>query len=207
MKPQFNFSIFKHAVVYFSLFFFLGCDAQEYTLNEGDIIFQTTQNSQTKLIKELTHSDITHCGLVYKKDGKFHVIHAGSPVGSMTFETWISKGVGGKYKVIRLKNPISPSDKKKMFDFAKAQIGKPYDRKFEWSNANMYCSEFVWKVFNSVGITLCEPKKFSDYDLDNREAQHAIKSRYTGDVNFDEKVVTPVDLLKSPLGELVYDGY
>lgn len=207
MKPPFYFSIVKYAVVYCFVFLILGCDAQEYKLNEGDIIFQTTDTKQTKLIKELTHSDITHCGLVYKKGDKFYVIHAVDPVSSMPFETWIARGVKGKYKVIRLKKTFGEEEKKKMFDFAKKQIGKPYDKKFEWSNSKMYCSEFVWKVFDSVGITLCEPKKFSDYDLDNQEAQNAIKNRYKGDINFEEKVVTPVDLLKSPLGELVYDGY
>ncbi len=74
-------------------------------------------------------------------------------------------------------------------------MGKPYNRKFEWSNSKMYCSEFVWKVFDSVGLTLSEPKKFSDYNLDNKEAQNAIKNRCKGDINFEEKVVTPVDLL------------
>lgn len=207
MSLQSNFSSVNYFLGCISIFIFLGCNAQKFSLKEGDIVFQTTKNKQTKLIKEMTHSDITHCGLVFKKNGEFYVIHAGSPVETISFKSWIARGNNAKYKVVRLKQEIDEMKKNKMIDFAKQQIGKPYDDKFQWSNSSLYCSEFIWKVFNSVGITLTEPKKFSDYDLENPEAQYAIKTRHHGHLNIDEKVVTPVDLLKTQFGRVVFDNY
>jgi uncharacterized protein YycO len=174
---------------------------------DGDIVFQTSRSRQSSMIKKITGSKLTHCGVIYEKKGKLFVIEAVSPVRTIPLNQWISNGVDGKYKVVRLKNELTDSDKKTMFNYAKKQIGKSYDSKFQWSDNKMYCSELVWKVYNSVGVELCETNKFSDYDLDSPEARKAIKSRYKTEVNLNEKVVTPVDIYETNLGDVIYSNY
>ncbi len=38
--------------------------------NQGDILFQESRSNQSKYIKAATDSRYTHCGIIYKKDGK-----------------------------------------------------------------------------------------------------------------------------------------
>jgi uncharacterized protein YycO len=174
---------------------------------DGDIVFQTSRSKQSSMIKKITGSKLTHCGMIYEKKGKLFVIEAVSPVRTIPLNQWISNGVDGKYKVVRLKNELTDSDKKIMFSYAKKQLGKSYDSKFQWSDNKMYCSELVWKVYKSVGVELCETNKFSDYDLDSPEARKAIKLRYNTEVNLKEKVVTPVDIYETNLGDVIYSNY
>jgi uncharacterized protein YycO len=174
---------------------------------DGDIVFQTSRSQQSSMIKKITGSKLTHCGIIYEKKGKLFVIEAVSPVRTIPLNQWISNGVDGKYKVVRINKVLNESDRNTMFSYAKKQIGKSYDSKFQWSDSKMYCSELVWKVYNSVGIELCETNKFSDYDLDSPEAKKAIKSRYKTPINLQEKVVTPVDIYETNLGDVIYSNY
>jgi hypothetical protein len=71
----------------------------------------------------------------------------------------------------------------------------------------MYCSELVWKIYNSTGYTLCDPKKFKEYNLSSEDAKREIVKRYGSSINFDEQAVAPVDIFNSDLVGLVYSNY
>jgi uncharacterized protein YycO len=94
-----------------------------------------------------------------------------------------------------------------MFNYAKRQLGKQYDLKFEWSDNKMYCSELVWKIYRSSGYTLSDPKTFSEYDLTNGIVKNEIKRRYGSSINMNEKIVSPVDLYNSPIVRTIYSNY
>ena len=49
-------------------------------VREGDVIFQTSQSSQSPLIQIGTRSHITHCGIIVMRDGKPYVLE--------TLKTW-----------------------------------------------------------------------------------------------------------------------
>jgi hypothetical protein len=103
---------------------------------------------------------------------------------------------------------LSNDDKKKMYSYAKKQLGKNYDSKFQWSDNKMYCSELVWKIYKEIGVELCEVKQFSDYDLDNSLAVSAINKRYkNSNFNLSEKVVAPSDLFNSDKLKVIVDTY
>ena len=155
------------------------CSSQNY--EDGDIIFHTSRSSQSDMIKSLTKSELTHCGIIFFQKGKPYVFEAVNPVKITPLNNWISRGVGGKYKVVRLKYVLQDNHKEIMKKYAKKQLGKNYDIKFEWSDNKMYCSELVWKIYNSSGYTLSDPKTFSDYDLSDNDVFH---SRTGGVVTF-----------------------
>jgi uncharacterized protein YycO len=71
----------------------------------------------------------------------------------------------------------------------------------------MYCSELVWKIYRSSGYTISEPRKFSDYNLNNPSVQKEIQRRYGNTINLNETVVSPVDLYKSSLVSEIYSNY
>ena len=51
----------------------------EPELKNGDIVFQESQSSQSKAIREGTNSPITHMGIVHIRKGKPYVYEAVSP--------------------------------------------------------------------------------------------------------------------------------
>ena len=188
-----------------SIFTLTSCKSQKF--QDGDIIFQTSRSSQSSMIQTVTGSDLTHCGIIYYKDNKPYVFEAVNPVKLTPLNQWIARGVGGRYKVVRLKYVLRDNHKEIMFNYAKRQLGKQYDLKFQWSDNKMYCSELVWKIYRSSGYTLSDPKTFSDYDLTNGVVKNEIKRRYGSSINMNEKIVSPVDLYNSPIVRIIYSNY
>ena len=127
----------------FYLFIFSMCSSQD--LKDGDVIFQTSRSSQSRVIQEITNSNLTHCGIIFFKDNKPYVFESVNSVKLTPLSSWIRRGVGGKYKIVRLDYKLRDNHKKIMLSYAKKQIGKQYDSKFQWSDTKMYCSELVWK--------------------------------------------------------------
>lgn len=170
-----------------------------YLLQEGDIVFSSSAIGQGAAIIAATASPYTHCGIVFKKDGKLMVLEAVQPVGVTTLENFMSRGKPEVFTARRLKTAVTQENYQKARAWAEAQIGRNYDANFRWDNENLYCSELVWKIYQKSGVELCEPRHFRDYDLKRPEVRKIIEQRY-GNINrlpMDEKVVAPSDLATS----------
>lgn len=177
---------------------------------EGDLIFQSLNTPQSLAIRIATKSDYTHCGIVFKKDEKLYVFEAIQPVSWTLLDTWIARGEGGHYLLMRLKNRENLLDAKTLAALKQSGLpllGKPYDLYFQWSDDKIYCSELIWKVFQrGAGIELCPLKTFADFDLDHELVRKIARERYKTDLPLDEKVVAPSDLIESDLLEVVSEG-
>ncbi|MEG0850228.1 MAG: YiiX/YebB-like N1pC/P60 family cysteine hydrolase, partial [Flavobacterium sp.] len=73
-------------------------------IQDGDIIFQTSQSPQCEAVRIATNSKFSHCGIIYDINGKWFVFEAVQPVKLTPFEDWIQHGKDNKYVVKRLKN-------------------------------------------------------------------------------------------------------
>jgi uncharacterized protein YycO len=197
----------KKLIILLTCILSISCNQSTQAFKDGDIIFQTSKSSQSEILKIVTKSNLTHCGIIFHKNGKPFVFEAVQPVKVTPLKEWINRGKDSKYSVTRLTYDLSESAKKDMLTYAKKQLGKSYDLKFQWSENKMYCSELVWKIYNSAGFTLSYPKKFSDYDLSSESAKTTIKHRYNGNLNLNENVVSPVDLYNSNITEVIYSNY
>lgn len=184
---------------------FTSCIGQNF--RNGDIIFHTSKSSQSKMIQIVTNSKLTHCGIIFYMKGKPYVFEAIQPVKITPLQQWINRGVDGKFIVSRVKNQLTNEQISNMFNYAKTQIGKDYDNKFQWSDKKMYCSELVYKVFVAGDRFIGESKKFSDYNLNNNTVKLAIKKRYGNSINLNEMVVTPADIYNSPEIKVIYNNY
>ena len=196
-----------------SLFFLLisvitltSCN-NDTNFKNGDIIFHTSKSSQSKMIQDVTKSKYSHVGIIYVNEGKTYVMEAVQPVKVTPIETFISRGVNSQYTVVRYKGNLSNNELNTMYKYGRSQLGKNYDIKFQWSDKTMYCSELVYKIYQTVGVELCDKNTFSDYNLNSSEVQSAIKKRYNTTLNMNETVVTPVDLFNSDKVKVIYDNY
>jgi len=172
-----------------------------YALQEGDIVFSSSSQGQGKAIMDATGSPYTHCGIVQIKGDQFLVLEAVQPVSVTPLATFISHSDPGTFTAKRLKNAITPAAYQQAQTWALTQLGKSYDDQFRWDDQRMYCSELVWKIYQKAGVSLCEPRKFRDYRLDQPEVLKVIEQRYGSleNVPKDENVVAPGDLAISPL--------
>jgi uncharacterized protein YycO len=174
---------------------------------DGDIIFHTSKSSQSKMLQMATNSDLTHVGVIFYKGGKPYVIEAVQPVTITPLQSFINRGVNSEYKVMRPDVDLTESQKQTMMSYGKKQLGKNYDKKFQWGDDKIYCSELVWKMYKEAGIELCETKMFSDFNLSNPKVKEAVKSRFNGDFNPSEVVVAPSDIADSDILDTVFDNF
>ena len=167
----------------------------------GDIIFQTSQSTQSKAIQLATNSKYSHVGIIYNNNNKFFVYEAVQPVKLTPLDQWIDRGLNDHYVVKRLKNADNILTKEalaKMKKVGEQYKGKNYDIYFEWSDDKIYCSELVWKVYKeATGIEIGELEELSDFDLSHKAVKQKMKERYGDNIPLDEKVISPAAMFNS----------
>jgi hypothetical protein len=177
-------------------------------IRPGDIVFQDLETLQSKAIKLATHSEFTHCGVVFKKDGNLVVYEAVQPVTVTALRDWIDRGVNHYVVVKRLigaDSLLDPGALDSMQLVANGYLGRDYDIYFAWSDEQMYCSELVWKVYErGLGVELTDLRPMKDFDLSHPVVQAIMAERYGEDVPLDHPMVSPGDLFEAAKLEEVY---
>jgi hypothetical protein len=180
-------------------------------IQEGDMIFQTSQSKQCEAVKIATNSKFSHCGIVFIENGKKYVFEAVQPVKYTPLEEWITHGIENHFVVTRLKNAsplLNPETLQKMKNYAKRLNNKDYDLYFEWSDDKTYCSELVWKIYkNGGGIELCPLQKLKDFNLKDPRVQAILAERYGNKIPLEENVVAPSNLEQSKIVTTIIDTY
>lgn len=171
------------------------------SIQNGDIIFQTSQSSQSKAIQLATDSKYSHMGIIYENDGQFLVYEAVQPVKLTPLTEWMNRGENGHYVIKRLENAdqvLTNSTLTKMKQIGEQFKGKPYDIYFEWSDDKIYCSELVWKVYKqATDIEIGQLEQLSDFDLSNDIVKAKMKERYGENIPLNEKVISPAAMFNS----------
>ena len=179
-------------------------DSKKTFWQNGDIVFQDSESSQSQAIKLATNSKFSHCGIVFQgENGQWMVLEAVQPVRMIPIEKWIANG-GGKFEAKRLKNyeELSGGKLAKMIDVGKSFIGKNYDIQFGWGDDKLYCSELVWKIYQrGAGIELGKRKPLKDYNLNSKLVKEQLKLRYGAEIPENELMISPQDIWESDLLE------
>jgi hypothetical protein len=173
-------------------------------LRDGDIIFHTSRSAQSAAIQRATHSPYSHMGVILFRDGKPFVFEAIATVRYTPLESWIARGDGGRFVVRRLTRALTSAEIKKLHASAQPYEGRPYDLYFEWSNARIYCSELVWKMYHdALGIDVGRLQKLREFDLTDPAVKAKMRERYGANVPLDERVISPAAMFESRLLETV----
>ncbi len=161
-------------------------------LKNGDIVFIVNPGGQGTAIQLATKSKYTHVGIVFIENGKAMVYHAVEPVSKNTFEEFVNMSADGKYYLKRMKDQTLLTDAiiKKMLVEARSKLGIHYDLGFNWGDDELYCSEFVWKLYNhALNIEVGKPKAMKEYDLSHPKVQKIMKQRYGKNIPYNEKMI------------------
>ncbi len=172
-------------------------------VQEGDLIFQACKSLVGIIIRDATHSRYDHLGMVIRREGEWVVYEAIEPVKFTPLSEWVERGFLSQVEIRRLKDPSIFQDatkRKELNRVMELHMGKSYDFLLGWSDESMYCSELVWKTYQSaLGITLCPTKKFRDFDFSKKSVQIYVSKLYKNGVPLEESAVSPQDLFDSSL--------
>lgn len=161
-------------------------------VREGDVIFHTSQSSQSPLIQVGTRSHITHCGIVVVRDNKPYVLETRKRLVLTPLDEFVARGKDGRYWLKR-------SNLKDIKIEYAHYLGKSYDSAFSFDNDIYYCSELVYDIYkNQLGIELCKPKQVSDYLILGIDKLDRIESTMQRrGITMEQYVVAPVDIFES----------
>ena len=179
-------------------------------VQDGDIIFQTSQSEQCEAIRIATNSKFSHCGIIYIEKEKPYVYEAVQPVKTTPLDEWITHGENNDYVVKRLKNAtlLKNTTIEKMKTFGRQFNNKDYDLYFEWSDDKIYCSELVWKIYQKgAAIELCPLAALKSFNLTDPKVKAILAERYGNNIPYNEKVVAPAQIVNSDLLVTVIDTY
>lgn len=167
-------------------------------LRDGDLIFQTSRSNQSIAIQRATHSQFSHVGIIFFRNGSPSVYEAAATVRYTPLSEWTARGEGGHYVVKRLRDAerlLTPRAVTQLKRAARKFQGKPYDPVFEWSDDRIYCSELVWKIYDrGLGIRIGSLKKLRNFDLSDPLVKRKMKERYGSRIPLDEPVISPGEM-------------
>jgi hypothetical protein len=170
----------------------------------GDIIFIMNPSGQGKAIQLATKSKYTHVGIIFFEDGKEVVYHAVEPVMKSSLTEFISMSADGKYEIKRLKDQsrLTTDIINKMLTTARSKLGLHYDLGFSWDDKEMYCSEYVWKIYSTaLNISVGALKPLKEFDLTHPAVKAKLTERYGKNIPMNENMISPGDMYNSELLE------
>lgn len=180
-------------------------------LRNGDLVFQTSRSGQSKAIQLATRSPMSHCGIVYIRDGKPYVYEASTEVKLSPWKRFIGKGEGRKFTVKRLRaadSLLTEANLRKLKEAGRAFDGKPYDSFFGWADDRIYCSELIYKMYrNALGLEIGITRKLRDFDLAHSAVAAKLRERYGEAIPLDEVVIAPADMHDDPRLLTVYSNF
>jgi hypothetical protein len=136
-------------------------DTKAIGIRDGDIILQTILGTQGMAIIAASSSPYTHMGFIKTGGEEPVVVEAVGPVKETPLGKWVSRGVGQRITILRLKG-ITPEIAQKAATAAKKHYGKPYDFYFLPDKKSFYCSELVREAYAGAGITLGKLQKVGE---------------------------------------------
>src|SRR3989449_24140 len=92
------------------------------TVQDGDIVFQTSRSAQSQAVQLATHSAYSHMGLILFRNGEPFVFEAVAQVRFTPFQEWVRRGEGGRYVAKRLRDSALLRDARKMSALRQAAL-------------------------------------------------------------------------------------
>ncbi len=182
----------------------LSLSADDYEPQVGDIYFQSLPPSALVIaIEGVTGSPYSHCGILNQVDGEWVIHEAIGPVRVVALETWIMQGMRQEYDVYRLK-PEYQDKVGELLAATEPYMGRPYDIQYDFDDEKIYCSELIFKAFQTVyGEDLGKVVPLGELNWKPHEAfiRHIDPS-----LPLQRKMITPQHLAEAPQLEQVFES-
>jgi len=142
------------------------------------------------------------CAALYREGGRWYVYEAVQPVQLTPFSEWTKRGKDGHFVVKRLRDRkvLTPAALARMKTVAERYRGRDYDLYFSWSDDRIYCSELVWKIYQTATrLEIGKLQKLRDFDLSHPAVRQKMRERYGTKIPSAEPVISPSAMFDSGL--------
>jgi hypothetical protein len=175
-----------------------------YSPREGDVVFQSLPRGDlVDAIEGITGSPFSHCGVVMRNAGGDWVVHeAIGQVRETPLYLWILRGRGARIDAWRWRE-LGGKDVAKLRGALESYAGRPYDFRYAPGDAEIYCSELVFKAYrDAYGVELGAWEKLGE--LNWRPFEEFIRATEGGPLPLERPMITPVGVTRSAALEKVY---
>jgi len=181
-------------------------------------VFQVETGGPSHLIQLVTLSPFNHVGIVSAAESPPVVYEALGTVRTTTLGRFIDRrgSLAHRYRVMRLRTPLSPARSDALLGEARRHLGRRYDVSLSWSDEELNCSEYAWKVYaRGAGVELSRPRPVGDHPValllprDGaaeilEEKGQRLAARVVRAIDPEQPFVSPADLSRSDALEIVW---
>ncbi|HRC85345.1 MAG TPA: YiiX/YebB-like N1pC/P60 family cysteine hydrolase [Thermoanaerobaculia bacterium] len=172
-------------------------------LQDGDVVFQSWQSAEGRILDRAAPSRFNQVGLVLLENGLPFVLDAAGPVRLIPFAEWAVRGRYRHFVVKRLRDAdrrLTPEALARLKAASKDTLGRPYDPAFDDSDSAYYGAELVWKLYQrAFGLELGQPLKLRELKLGGARVRQALAEHYGVVLPLDQPVITPGGVFDSEL--------
>ncbi|MFN0050938.1 MAG: YiiX/YebB-like N1pC/P60 family cysteine hydrolase [Planctomycetales bacterium] len=180
-------------------------DLSEYDFRDGDIVFQHLPSKLGSMIREVTDSPYSHCGMIAHRHSKPYVLEAIGPVRYLPLREWLKQGDRSQFAQMRLKE-VTDEQIAAAIRAAEKFLGRPYDIQYELDDEKIYCSELVYKGYlRGAGLEVGKQETLGELKWEPHEA--FIRAITGGPLPLQRVMVTPAAVANSPDLKLLYSNF
>jgi len=124
------------------------------------------------------------------------------------FASFIGRSAQGRVAVLRLPQPLSPEQTRRLGRAIDCRLNRWYDMGFDRRSGRQFCSRFVREVLQeATGTALGEVASLRQLLGHNPGADLRLwRIWYFGRIPWERRTVTPASLYRSPALRVVFDG-
>lgn len=177
------------------------CAAAEATVTQGDLIFLDIPHFLFREVAKSTNTWASHVGVVFKdRYGRWIVSESTIPVSRNTpLCKFLRRSAPYKFEIRRFKKPLTESQIARMKAKAQSMLGEFYTFSFDFNSNLLFCSKFVYLVYQSVGVNVGQIETFRQLLHDNPSVSTTFwRFWYWGRIPWNRETITPASELNDP---------
>jgi len=157
-----------------------------------------------------TGSKASHIGIVLKDaNGDWQVAESAVPFSKYcSYDEFLKRSENGWYCIKRLKTPISEEALSRIKKECNERMGVLYHLGFKYHSKRLFCSKFVYQVFQSaLGVEIGRLETFQQlYDRMPYISLFFWRFWYLGFIPWSRVTITPASQMESELLETIYEA-
>ncbi len=178
-------------------------------LEDGDLIFIRISNPIFRRVAQTTDSWETHVGILFADaQGNWQVAESTFPFSKFSsLAHFIARSAHGRCCITRYQSGLNAEQKVALRRAAEARLGVFYDLGFSLDSTRLYCSKFVFEVYQeATGHQVGKIETFRQLLAANPQAPLGFwRVWFWGRIPWDRRCVTTTSELKSTLLKTIFD--